>query len=113
EGAYVQLASRVLGNTTLRLTAKQTHLDRFTNRTLTLNAGSAAADARHGQTIKYLLASGQMEASASGPSGAGVIGNGHINWDNVDSYSGQMAEEVTTARLASLTAETNWNNWLS
>ncbi len=113
EGIYVQLAARVPGNTVLRLTGKQTDLDRFTNRNLVLNAGSAAADARHGQNARYLLASGQIEASAAGASGAGVIGNGFITWDNVDSYSGEMASEVTTARLTSLTAETTWNRWLS
>ncbi len=113
QGVYAQLAFKVGGNTIVRLTGKQTELDRYTQQPLTLNAGNATADARHGQRIAYLLATNQMEASATGASGAGVIGNGHVNWDNVDSYGGQLRQELTTARLAQLSAETNWRPWLS
>lgn len=113
EGAYLQAAVKVLGNTVVRVTGKQTNLDRVTQRALTVNAGSASADARHGQRVRYLLATGQLEASASGASGAGVIGNGHITWDNVDSYSGEMGGEVTTARLGAIVADTVWTPWLS
>lgn len=111
-GAYVQFALKA-GNTVLRATGKHTYFDRFTPQSLTLSATSTAFDARHGQNIRTLLATGQMEKSATGASGAGVIGNGYIDWDNVDSYGGQLREESTTARLVSLTAETTWNSWLS
>jgi outer membrane receptor protein involved in Fe transport len=111
-GHYLQVAGRI-GQTTLRLTGKQTRLDRFIQQGYTVNAGSAAADARHGQNLRYLLATNQIMASASGPSGAGPIAGGHINWDNVDSFSGNLRNELTTARLASLTADTRWNGWLS
>lgn len=113
EGAYGQLAFKLPFNTILRLTGKWTHLDRLTQQNLTLNAGSTSADARHGQNIRYLLATNQIEASATGASGAGVIGNGHITWDNVDSYGGQLRQELTTARLAQLSLETRWRPWLS
>jgi outer membrane receptor protein involved in Fe transport len=113
EGAYLQVAAKVLGNTVVRVTGKQTDLDRVTQRGLTVNAGSAAADARHGQNVRYLLASGQLEASATGASGAGAIANGHITWDNVDSYAGEMGGEVTKARLGSFVADTVWTPWLS
>lgn len=112
-GAYVQLAFQAPGRTVLRATAKHTFFDRFIPQGITLTSTSTAFDARHGQNIRTLLATGQMEKSASGASGAGVIGNGHIDWDNVDSYGGQLREEVTTAQLLSLTAETTWNSWLS
>ncbi|MCX6951541.1 MAG: hypothetical protein NTV51_05060, partial [Verrucomicrobia bacterium] len=111
-GAYVQFAVKA-GHTVLRATGKHTYFDRFIPQNLTLTATSTAFDARHGQNIRTLLATGQMEKSATGASGAGLIGNGYIDWDNVDSYGGQLREESTTARLASLTAETTWNSWLS
>jgi outer membrane receptor protein involved in Fe transport len=112
-GGYVQFAWQAPGRTVLRLTAKQTYFDRFIPQGITLTATSTAFDARNGQNIRTLLATGQMEKSASGASGAGVIGNGYINWDNVDSYAGQLREESTTAQLVALTAETAWNPWLS
>jgi outer membrane receptor protein involved in Fe transport len=111
-GAYVQFALKA-GNTMLRATGKHTYFDRFIPQNLTLTANSTVFDARHGQNIRTLLATGQLEKSAAGASGAGVIGNGRIDWDNVDSYGGQLREERTTARLVSLTAETTWNSWLS
>lgn len=112
QGIYGQFAVK-LGNTTLRLSGKRTELDRFGQQGITLNATNTTFDARHGQNIRYLLASGQMEASATGASGAGVIGNGHVTWDNVDSYGGNMKQELTTATLVSLIAETKWRPWLT
>lgn len=112
-GAYVQLAVQAPGRTVLRATAKHTYFDRFIPQGITLTATSTAFDARHGQNIRTLLATGQLEKSASGASGAGAIGSGHIDWDNVDSYGGQLREEITTAQLVSLTAETTWTSWLS
>lgn len=112
KGYYAQLAFR-RGNTVLRFTGKQTDLERYVPRNLTLNAGSTTADARHGQNLRYLLASGQIEASATGASGAGVIGNGFLNWDNIDSYGGTIGSEDTTAKLGSVIAETVWTPWLS
>src|SRR5688500_2417276 len=80
---------------------------------MTLNAGSTAVDARHGHNLRYLLATGQMAASHSGPSGAGLIGNGHVTWDNVDSYAGQLRQELTTARLGHVAIETKWSPRIS
>lgn len=111
-GAYVQLAIKA-GNTVLRATGKHTYFDRFVPQGLSLSANSTTFDARHGQNIVTLLGTNQMEKSASGASGAGVIANGLIDWDNIYSFAGQLREEITTARLASLTAETRWNSWLS
>ncbi len=113
QGYYVQLAVRPFENTVIRLTGKQTDVERYVQRAYTLNFGNATLDARHGQNLRYLLATNQLTASATGASGAGVIGNGHINWENVDSYASDLGSEDTTARLGSLTAETTWNSWLS
>lgn len=111
-GIYGQFAVK-LWNTTLRLTGKRTELDRFTQQGLSLNATNTTVDARHGRSIRYLLATNQLEASATGASGAGVIGNGHITWDNVDSYGGSLRQELTTATLMAVTAETRWRPWLT
>lgn len=111
-GAYGQFAFKI-GNTVLRATGKYTYFDRFAPQSLALSATSITFDARHGQNIRTLLATNQLDASATGASGAGVIGNGHIDWDNVDSYGGQLREESTIARLGSLTAESKWTSWLT
>jgi outer membrane receptor protein involved in Fe transport len=110
-GIYGQFAFKLFDNTVVRLTGKKTKLDRFNQQQLTLSATSTAVDGRHGQTVRYLLATGQMEQSATGNSGAGVIGNGHITWDNVDSYGN--ANEYTTANLGQLHVETKWRPWLT
>jgi outer membrane receptor protein involved in Fe transport len=110
-GIYGQFAFKLFDNTVVRLTGKRTMLDRFNQQQLTLSATSTAVDGRHGQTVRYLLATDQMEKSATGNSGAGVIGNGHITWDNVDSYGN--ADEYTTANLGHLQVETKWRPWLT
>lgn len=113
EGAYAQIAARLTRRTTVRLTGKHTHFDRIAQRNIRLSSTSVETDARHNQNIRYLLGSGQMESSRTGPSGAGVIGNGYINWDNIDSYMGEMGGEESTAQLASMVVETRWASWLS
>lgn len=113
-GYYFQVAYRPFANTTIRLTGQYTDLDRRINTGhLTLNAGSVAFDSRHGQTLQYLLATNQMAASASGPSGAGLIGNGYLNWRNLDSMEGWWRSERTKASGGQLTIETQWLPWLS
>ncbi len=113
EGAYTQLAFRLGTRHVLRLTGKYTYFDRFTQRSITLNAGSIDNDARHGMPLKYLLATGQIGESATGPSGAGLVGNGYINWKNVDSYLGEAGGEETTATMASAILESKWSRWFS
>ncbi|MBI5381922.1 MAG: TonB-dependent receptor plug domain-containing protein [Opitutae bacterium] len=112
-GLYGQIAVRPWRNTIVRFTGRYTHFSRFIPQTLTLNAGSTTTDARHNQRIRYLIATNQLDVSAIGASGAGSIGNGHMNWDNVDSWGGNLREEITTARLAHVVFETNWRPWLS
>lgn len=111
-GYYLQLGAK-LGQTTFRLTGKQTDLNRFIQQSYTVNAGSLANDGRHGQNLRYLLATDQIMASKTGSSGAGPIASGNVNWDNVDSFSGDLRNEETTARLISLTADSVWKPWLS
>jgi outer membrane receptor protein involved in Fe transport len=110
-GIYGQFAVELFGNTVVRLTGKETTLDRFNPQNMVFSAGSTAIDGRHGQNVRYLLATGQMDASATGVTSAGLIGNGHITWDNVDSYGN--SEEFTTARLGELSFETKWRPWLT
>ena len=112
-GYYIQLAKKVMGNTTVRLTGKQTLLNRYVNSTPSLTAGSTAIDQRNGLNLHYLMATNQLASSATGASGAGVIGNGVINWANVDSYAGAFHEEYTKGRYGSLAVESVWTKWLS
>src|SRR5688572_4374885 len=113
QGVYTQLAFKLGDRSVVRLTGKLTTLDRIVQQAMTLNAGSTAVDARHGHNLRYLLATNQLAASNSGPSGAGLLGNGHITWDNVDSYAGNLRQELTTARLGHVAIETNWSPRIS
>ncbi len=110
-GIYGQFALKLLGNTVVRLTGKETKLDRTNPQNMVYSAGSTAIDGRHGQNVRYLLATNQMAASATGATSTGLIGNGHIDWDNIDSYG--AAREFTTARFGQVSVETNWRPWLS
>ena len=115
QGLYVQLAAK-LGTTIVRFNAERSEYDRMvgtTNQALT--AVSAANDARNGQRLRYLLATNQINAAANGgPSGAGVIANGKLTWDNVDSYASWWnTSEYTKTGIVSLTADTRWNRWLT
>jgi len=113
KGLYAQLAAKI-GNTTIRVTGERTEYDRIAGTSLTLTAQSAANDARNGQKLRYLLATNQINASATGASGAGVIGNGKITWDNVDSYASYWnTNEYTKTGIAMGTADTRWNSWLT
>ena len=112
-GVYTQVAWQLPLRTTLRLTGKLTRFDRLVQQGATLNAGSVAADGRHNQNLRYLLATNQLERSATGASGAGVIAGGHLDWNNVDSFAGNLREELTTARLGSAVVETAWRPWLT
>lgn len=113
DGYYAQIGARVFGNTTIRVTGEQTTFDRILSSSPTFVASSTSNDGRNGQTLAYLLASHQIAASATGNSGAGVIDNGALNWNNVNSLEGTGAAEVTVNEFATITAETQWRPWLS
>ena len=116
KGGYAQLAYRLLGNTVLRLSAERTNMDRTNANSggMTLTALSAANDARNGQTMHWLLATGQVAAAANGAaSGAGNIMNGGLNWDNIDSVGGTFSGELQRHTLITAVAETRWNHWFS
>jgi outer membrane receptor protein involved in Fe transport len=114
-GAYMQVAARLGPKTILRLTGKYTHFDRIIAGDMTLQAGGAAIDSRHGLSIRYLMTTGQMDAPSdpAGPAAAGQILNGRVNWENLNSYWGAAISEERTATMASATVETKWNRWLS
>lgn len=112
-GQYVQLAGRFFGNTVVRLVGQQTSNNRNIASNLNVVTLSAANDARNGQSLHYLLATNQLTTSATGASGGGVIGNGVIDWDNVDSYLGWRFSERTVNTMTMLTVETQWSKAVS
>ena len=113
DGQYVQLAARLFGNTVLRLIGQQTSNNRNIASNLTFTGLNAANDARNGQFLHYLLATNQINASATGASGGGPIAGGAINWDNVDSFIGWRFSERTVNTMGTLTLETQWTKSIS
>jgi outer membrane receptor protein involved in Fe transport len=114
-GAYMQAAVRLGNRTVIRLTGKYTHFDRLLPAGLTLNLGSAAADARHGLSVRYLMTTGQMDAPTdpAAAAAAGTIANGRIDWEDLDSYWGASYSEERTATMVSAIVETKWSKWFS
>ena len=112
-GYYGQVAFKLFGNTIVRLSGEQTTYDRIVSSNLTVTAASTANDTRNGQFLHYLLATNQVNGSATGASGAGNIANGNLNWDNVDSFAGWWGGEINVNELGTLSIETQWNRWLS
>ena len=114
DGLYGQLAWRPFENTTVRLSEGYTNYLRLYQNLTTLTAQSVANDARNGLSLRYLLATGQIERAAnSGASGAGVIGNGKLTWDNIDSTAGRALSDYTRAHTHGLTVDTVWSRYFS
>jgi outer membrane receptor protein involved in Fe transport len=112
-GLYGQIAAKLFEHTVVRFSGGHSTYKNTAPTNLALTAASTATDARNTQPLAYLLASGQIGASAAGPSGAGPVANGTIDWDNVNSFSGRMQYEVTVTTWGTLAIETRWNRWLS
>ena len=99
DGYHGQLAWRLLDRTTVRFTETHTTFKRIYQGFPTLTALSTTNDARNGLSLRYLLATNQINAAANGgPSGAGVIGNGKLTWDNIDATSGRALSDHTRDR---------------
>lgn len=113
QGEYAQLAVRLFDHTTVRVNGTRTRFLTNLPWTPVLTAPSQANDERNGMNLHYLLATNQMAASATGPSGTGIIGGGHVTWDNVDSYGGWQRREKTLSSMGAITLESNWNSWLA
>ncbi len=114
DGLYGQIAWRPFANTTVRLSEGYTNYRRLYQNLTTLTALSTANDARNGLSLRYLLATNQITAAANGqPSGAGVIGNGTLTWDNVDSTAGRALSDYTRAHTHGLTVDTVWSRAFS
>lgn len=113
DGQYVQIAARFFGNTVIRVIGTQTSNNRNIASNLTFTGLNAANDARNGQTLRYLLATGQINTSATGLSGGGPVAGGAINWDNVDSFLGWRFSERTINTMTTLTVETQWSKHVS
>jgi outer membrane receptor protein involved in Fe transport len=110
DGLYGQVAWRPWAHTTVRFSEGYTNYRRLYQNLTTLTALSTANDARNGLSLRYLLATNQIAAAANGgPSGAGVIGNGKLTWDNVDSTAGRALSDYTRAHSHGLTVDTVWS----
>ena len=112
-GGYTQLAAKPFRNTTVRVEYERTSYTRLLSNSFTVTGISNANDARNGQRLHYLLATNQIEAPASGPNGLGVIANGKLNWDNVDSLGGDMLAEIRRLEFVTAQVDTVWTRWLS
>ncbi len=113
DGQYVQVAARFFGNTVVRLIGTQTSNNRNIASNLSVVTLNAANDTRNGQTLRYLLATNQINASITGISGGGPITGGGIDWDNVDSFLGWRFSERTINSMSTLTVETQWSKAIS
>ncbi len=114
DGLYGQIAWKPFRNTTVRFSEGYTNYLRLYQNLTTLTALSNANDARNGLSLRYLLATNQITAAANGgPSGAGVIGNGKLTWDNVDSTAGRALSDYTRAHSHGLTVDTVWSRSFS
>ncbi|HVU32725.1 MAG TPA: TonB-dependent receptor plug domain-containing protein [Opitutaceae bacterium] len=116
QGLYTQLAYRPFRNTTIRFSWERSNMDRINPNSggLTMSGLTSSLDARNGQTLHWLLATNQVQAAANGgPSSAGPIMNGNLNWDNIDSLAGAMSGETQRHSLETLTIDNRWTRWLS
>ncbi|MGH8016984.1 MAG: TonB-dependent siderophore receptor [Opitutaceae bacterium] len=113
EAAYLQLAVKYR-DTTIRIVGERAFTDRyFSLVNLTYTARNAADDARHNHRLSYLLATNQLERAAIGAaSGGGFIGNGHITWENLNSYEGDMRFARSKVTYGTLMLETKLADWL-
>lgn len=117
-GLYAQIALKLLGNTTLRLSGEKTTNAREFGTSASLVGGSSSADARTNESLHYLLATNQTGADTTNPANGqpnanGAILNGLLNWGNVDSFRGWWGSAYSTNKFVDLTADTRWNPWLS
>ena len=119
-GIYGQVAVRVFGNTTLRLTGEHTvsYQNSASSSAMTMSATTTANDSRSGQNLHYLLATGQTGTvnpvtGAAYGANAGAIDNGMLNWGNVDSFLGSLSNGFGGNTWEALSLETKWNAWLS
>lgn len=113
QGYYAQLAFKLPGNTTLRVNGQRMVWKKNIAGYFNLNAVSAAADSRHNLSLGWLLATNQINTSATGASGAGIIANGHLDWDNVASYNGETRGTKATIDYDRISLETQWSKSFS
>jgi len=116
-GQYGQIALKFFQKsvpTTVRFSGSLTMNSRrlSTNPTLT-----ATGDARNGNALHYLLATGRAGATdpvTGAAYTAGAILNGKLNWDNVDSFAaGTAQQEIVTNDYSSVTVDSKWSDWLT
>lgn len=112
QGLYGQLAFKPVENTTVRFTA-ETSTEHAVLGDPNLALGTLSGDARAGASINYLLATNQaggdtINPTTGKPNTAGALLNGNLNWGDVDSLAGSLADEITRTRFYNLNVQTNW-----
>ena len=117
DGYYAQVAFKVFKKTIVRVSGEQTTYNRTDSSSLSLTASSTSADSRNGDALSYLLATNQIGANtlnaAGAPNGSGAILNGNVNWGNLNSYEGWLDSETDIDAFVTLTADSQWTDWLS
>jgi outer membrane receptor protein involved in Fe transport len=117
EGYYGQIALRLPLNTVLRVNGEFTYNKRTAPTGISVNFGNTTNDPRSGESLAYLVATGQSGANnpATGQpfSKYGAVDNGHLDWFDYASYAGWMNERQNRNRILEATAETVWTKWLS
>lgn len=112
-GQYIQMALKIW-NTTIRMQTEETTYNRWLSASPTLTAPTS--DTRNGDSIHYLLATGQTGTTNPQTGAAytsGAIDNGLLNWSNVDSYGGFQYQEPVENAYSSLQVDSQWAPWLS
>jgi outer membrane receptor protein involved in Fe transport len=112
-GQYLQFAFRPVANTTVRIIGEQSTSNHVNPSSLSLSAGSSAADSRQSYSLKYLLAANLTGAAASGPNSQGAILGGLLNFGNADSLQGWGNSEKGVSSYGAITVETKWGRGLS
>lgn len=105
-GAYGQLAIRLLDNTVLRFSVESVTNTQTRNASVNFNApktGTLAADPRNAIPLRVLVGSGQ----------AGDLDNGHVNFGTMDSFAGDFATERIWTTNYEASIETRETPWLS
>ena len=113
QGYYAQLAFKLPGNTTLRINGQRMTWKKNIAGYFNLNAVNVATDSRHNLSLGWLLATDQINGSATGASGAGSIVNGQLNWDNVASFNGDTRGTKATIDYDRVSFETKWSRSFS
>jgi outer membrane receptor for ferric coprogen and ferric-rhodotorulic acid len=116
DGLYGQMAFKLPFNTTVRANAEVSHNRRQLPNNLNVSFPSSVADPRNGQSLLYLVATGQTGAinPATGlayPGGA--LTRVPITTENYASFLGWHSEDDADVRRGGISIDSVWTPWLS